>query len=40
MLCFHYKMTPHQVEDLTLAQYNMLIRALNDHFDREAKAHG
>lgn len=40
MLCFHYKMTHRQVEELTLIQYDNLIRQLNDHFDREAKAHG
>jgi len=37
MLCFHYKMTPQQVAQLTLIQFDMLIRTLNDHFERESK---
>lgn len=37
MMCFHFKITPRDVEDLTLVQYNMMIRAMNDHFEREAK---
>lgn len=36
MLCFHFKMTPRDVAQLTLIQFNMLIRTLNDHFKREA----
>jgi len=37
MLCFHYNKMPEDIARLTLIQYNMLIRAMNDHFEREAK---
>lgn len=36
MLCLHYKMTPRDIAQLTMIQYNMLIRALDEHLKREA----